>query len=431
MRTRVPRAVLVGALLLLAPGTASAAAETPTPTVGGARLATDGLVVEAPGAAPLPKLAAASWVLADLDTGEVLAAKNPHGRLRPASTLKILTALTVLPRLDPQASYVAQWEDANTEGSRVGLVPDATYSVHNLFEALMLVSGNDAAVALANAAGGVDTTVAAMNRTARDLGALDTTARNPSGLDAPGQFSSAYDLAVLARAAMAREDFRAYATTVKSQFPGKMPKAGKTRRTYEIYTQDRLLLNYRGAIGVKTGWTTKARGTFVGAATRGGRTLVATVMLTDFEAWKESAKLLTWGFRNAAATTPVGTLDAGRAAETGSGSVGPAATDPDVAETAAAGSTGGGRPWWVEVPLVMAGVLVALRARVLLRSRLRSRRRAPGRGVLGPQVRDLRRDTRAAAAAPAPAPSTAPRNVRRRDPEVEPTTSSASTGTAS
>ena len=431
MRTPIPRAVLAGTLLLLAPGTASAAVEGPARTVGGERLASDGLVVEAPGAAPLPRLAAASWVLADLDTGEVLAAKNPHGRLRPASTLKILTALTVLPRLDPQATYVAQWEDANAEGSRVGLVPDATYSVHNLLEALMLVSGNDAASALANAAGGVDATVAAMNRTARDLGALDTTARNPSGLDAPGQLSSAYDLAVLTRAAMAREDFRAYATTVRSQFPGKMPKAGKKRRTYEIYTQDRLLLNYRGAIGVKTGWTTKARGTFVGAATRGGRTLVATVMLTDFEAWKESAKLLTWGFRNAAATTPVGTLDAVPAAEEGRG-VGPASrADPAASAAAAAGSTGGGRPWWVELPLVVAGVLVALRARVLLRDRLRRRRRAVGRVPYAPRPRDLRRDARAAAAAPTPAPSAAPRNVLRRDPEVDAATSSASTGTAS
>ncbi len=103
-----------------------------------------------------------------------------------------------------------------------------------------------------------------MNRTALDLGALDTTARNPSGLDAPGQFSSAYDMALLTRHAMARADFREYAGTVKSQFPGKMPRAGKVRKTFEIYTQDRLLLNYRGAIGVKTGWTTKARGTFVG-----------------------------------------------------------------------------------------------------------------------------------------------------------------------
>ena len=180
------------------------------------------------------------------------------------------------------------------------------------------MSGNDAASALANAAGGVPGTVAAMNATAKGLGALDTTVRNPSGLDAPGQYTSAYDLAVIARTAMAREDFRAYATTVKAQFPGKMPKAGKVRKTFEIYTQDRLLLNYRGAIGIKTGWTTKARGTFVGAATRGGRTLVATVLRSEGnDTWRESAALLTWGFRNGAVARPVGTLDAIAATQEG------------------------------------------------------------------------------------------------------------------
>ena len=189
-------------------------------------------------------------------------------------------------------------------------MPDATYTVHQMFQALFLVSGNDAASALANAAGGVPQTVAAMTATAKSLGALDTTVRNPSGLDAPGQYTSAYDLAVFARAAMARQDFRDYVTTVKAQFPGKMPKPGKVRKTFEIYTQDRLLLNYRGAIGVKTGWTTKARGTFVGAATRGGHTLVATVMHSDLDSWRDSAALLSWGFHNVALAQPVGTLDA-------------------------------------------------------------------------------------------------------------------------
>ncbi len=127
---------------------------SPQGTVGGEQLGSTGIVVDAPGADPLPKIAAASWVLADLETGEVLAAKDPHGRHRPASILKILTALTVLPQLEPTDPYTAEWEDANAEGSRVGLVPDATYTVHNLFEALFLVSGNDAARALANAAGG-------------------------------------------------------------------------------------------------------------------------------------------------------------------------------------------------------------------------------------------------------------------------------------
>lgn len=431
MRTLPLAALAVVTAFSVATPAASAAT---TETVGGERLATTGLVVDAPGAEPLPKLAAGSWLLADLDTGEVLAAKNPHGRLRPASTLKILTALTVLPQLDPAATYVAQWDDANAEGSRVGVVPDASYSVHNLLEALFLVSGNDAARALANAAGGVEPTVAAMNRTARELGALDTTAKNPSGLDAPGQLSSAYDLAVISRAAMAREDFRAYAATVKSQFPGKMPRAGKARKTYEIYTQDRLLLNYRGAIGVKTGWTTKARGTFVGAATRGGRTLVATVMNTDFEAWKGSAALLTWGFRNAGSARPVGSLDA--VAATGAASAeqdaaGPMMTTTKKAATAGVGDRSDGLAWWLQAPVVAFGVLVALRGRVLLLRALRRRRARLRRDARVPHPRDLRRVTSAATAAPRPAATAAPRQRLDREPEPAPVTSSASSGTAS
>lgn len=423
--------VVFGALGPLAgPAAAAGTAADSVVTVGGELLAGDGLVVDAPDAAALPTVRAAAWVLADLETGEVLAANNPHGRLRPASTMKILTALALLPRLGPDATYTAQWEDANAEGSRVGVVPDATYTAHNLFEALFLVSGNDAANALANAAGGVDPTIALMNRTARDLGALDTTAVNPSGLDAPGQLTSAYDLAVLTRAAMAREDFRAYASTVKSQFPGKMPRAGKVRRTFEIYSQDRLLLNYPGALGIKTGWTTKARGTFVGAATRGGRTLVATVLRTEFDAWRESAALLTWGFRNAAHAEPVGTLDAVPASAAAEGPVGPRAAARSGGTDASAGD---GLPWQLQVPLVLLAVVVLLRARVLLRRRLRHARRVrpvrlePVPGL--PQPRDLRRETTAARAAPRPAPTRTPRS---RPPERdEPTASSASSGTAS
>ena len=168
----------------------------------------------------MPKVSGDAWLLADLETGEVLAAQDPHGRYRPASILKLLTAVTTLPELQPEDVYTAQWDDANAEGSRVGLVPDATYTVHNLFEALFLVSGNDAANAIANAAGGVKSTVAEMNRTARSLGALDTTARNPSGLDAPGQFSSAYDMSVIARAALAREDVRTYVRHREVAVPG-------------------------------------------------------------------------------------------------------------------------------------------------------------------------------------------------------------------
>ena len=325
----------------------------------------------APAPRPLPKLSAGSFLVADLETGDVIAARYPHHRLPPASTLKVLTALTVLPELDPAAVYTAVFEDANVDGSKVGVVPDATYTVHNLFEGMLLMSGNDAANALANAAGGVPQTVAAMNATARELGALDTTAVNPSGLDAPRQFTSAYDLALIARAALERDDFRAYVTTTRSKFPGKMAKKGKKRKSFEISTQNKLVLNYRGAFGVKNGWTTKARGTFVGAATRGDRTLVAVVMRTKPPAWEESAALLDWGFANADLVAPVDSLNP---------AVTEAAPEPEslservsaVAPRTAAVVAGTPMlPWHTWVVLALSAALAVLRARVVLLRRRR------------------------------------------------------------
>jgi serine-type D-Ala-D-Ala carboxypeptidase (penicillin-binding protein 5/6) len=371
MRSLLASGAVTAALVtsgLLASAAPAPAAEK-AGTVGGDALASIGLVVDAPGASALPKLSAASWVLADLDTGDVLAAHDPHGRLRPASTLKVLTAVTLLPRLDPASVYTAASVDANSDGSRVGVVPGATYTVHQLFQGMFLASGNDAASALANADGGVQPTVERMNAMAKQLGALDTTVRNPSGLDAPGQYTSAYDLALFARAGLTRPDFRDYVTTVKAQFPGKMPKAGKARKSFEIYTQDRLLLNYRGAIGIKTGWTTKARGTFVGAATRDGHTLVATVLHSGFSSWTESRALLQWGFANHDKARPVGTLNQPKSAAQAS-TVRPAGGAARPAATRAA-AAGGGLPFWAWIPMVLVATVVALRTRVLLRRRAR------------------------------------------------------------
>jgi D-alanyl-D-alanine carboxypeptidase (penicillin-binding protein 5/6) len=363
----------LAASVLMASAAPAPAEETSPATIGGAALDSTGLVIDAPGAKPLPKLSAHSFLLADLDTGEVLAARNPHGRLRPASTLKVLTAVTLLPRLDPDAVYTAQWADANAEGSRVGVVPDATYTVHQLFQGMFLMSGNDAASALANVAGGQPETVALMNTTAKGLGALDTTARNPSGLDAPGQYTSAYDLALFARAGLARQDFRDYVTTVKAAFPGKMPKQGKVRKSFQIYTQDRLLLNYHGAIGVKTGWTTKARGTFVGAATRDGHTLVATVMHTGFSSWEESRALLDWGFANADTARPVGSLNPVKQVTQASSVRASGARAHSASSAVDAGSR---VTLWLWVPIGLLVAVAVLRSRVLLRRR-RIRRRYP------------------------------------------------------
>src|SRR3954466_8697333 len=139
-------------------------------TVGGPAPDTRGLVV-ADGAPPLPDgLAAAGWLVADAGTGDVLAARDPHGRYYPASTLKTLTLLTLVPALDPRQVVVGTVEDENIEGSRVGIVAGGRYSVQLLFQALVLQSGNDAANALARAYGGAGRAGAALQDTAEARG---------------------------------------------------------------------------------------------------------------------------------------------------------------------------------------------------------------------------------------------------------------------
>jgi D-alanyl-D-alanine carboxypeptidase (penicillin-binding protein 5/6) len=273
--------------------------------LGGSLLAKKARTVQlGPGAEPLPEVFAKTWVLADATTGAVLAAKGAHIQRAPASTLKALTALTLLPRLDPEATYRPTRKVTTIYGSRVGLIPGKPYTADELFYGLMLPSGNDAAIALAKMNGGVKDTVSQMNEVADSLQALDTTARNTSGLDAPGQLSSAYDLALIARAGLVRPDFVKYTSTKSVQFPAKGRDNTKT-----IYNQNRLLTGgYKGAIGVKTGFTTNAGRTFVAAAQRNGTTLIVSLMGVKEQSAEAARKLLDWGFANSGKVTPIGTL---------------------------------------------------------------------------------------------------------------------------
>lgn len=256
----------------------------------------------ADGATP-PAVQASSYLVADLDTGSVLAAKAPHAKLRPASTLKALTALVLLPRLDKTDRIVSTDQDARIEGSKVGVYPGLRYSVDLLFEGLFLASGNDAVHALASHdQGGVPATVKRMNTLAARLGALDTNVTDPTGLDANGQYSSAYDLALIARAGLSRPDFAKYAATKYTSFP--LAKTG----TYQVSNQNRLLFNYDGALGVKTGYTTLARNTFIGAARRDGHTLVVTLLNSPHGITEDATSLLDWAFTYYDALVPVGTL---------------------------------------------------------------------------------------------------------------------------
>jgi D-alanyl-D-alanine carboxypeptidase (penicillin-binding protein 5/6) len=306
-------------------------------TLGGMELArTD--VVRGPGTAPLPGAGtSASWLVADLDSGTVLAARDAHGRYPPASVLKVLTGVTLIPRLDKAAKYVVTPADAAVDGSRVGLEPGTAYSIQDLFTALLSVSGNDAAMALASAAGGLDPTLAAMTATARELHADDTVVRTPSGLDAPGQVTSAYDLALLGRAGLAIPDFASYVAAPVATFPGR----DGTR--FHIDNHNRLLTRYPGAIGIKNGYTAAAKASLVAAARRGDHGVIVTLLGAESDLWDEATRLLDWGFdaeSGPVAGGGVGTLVAPRLA----GAL-------DLADRAAADTSVAGRPAAAPAPV--------------------------------------------------------------------------------
>lgn len=295
--------------------------DRPASTVGGDQLASTGLLMPPDGGALPAGLSSTSWVVADLDTGVVLAACGPHVRHPPASCIKLLTIGTVLPKLgDPVQMVTATPEDTNVEAgsSSAGLVAGGKYRLHTILLGLLLVSGNDAAMMLARLAGGsggVKATMADMNAYAQQLGALDTTAITPHGLDATGQFTSAYDLALIARADFDRPDFRALVSTRTAQIPTEVvTQNGKPKRYpgYQIQNDNKLLRNYKGALGGKTGFTDLARHTFVGVAERGGHRLVVTLMNGEqrpVPMWQQGARLLDWGFAHQS-SKGVGTLAA-------------------------------------------------------------------------------------------------------------------------
>lgn len=258
------------------------------------------------GAPPVPEgISAASWVVGDLDSGKVLAAKDPHGLYRPASTLKLFTAAVALKALPLDEVLTGTQADADAEGSSVGMGPGGRYTVRELLLGLLLESGNDAAHALAARLGGDAATVAAMNALAASLGAADTRAVTPSGLDGPGMSTSAYDLALIFRHDIANPTFAQLTVTSNSLFPGYADKPA-----FLIGNQDRLLTDYRGAIGGKNGFTDDARHTYVGAAQRGGQRLVVTLLAGErlpLAPEQQAIALLDYGFAQPGAAG-IGTL---------------------------------------------------------------------------------------------------------------------------
>jgi serine-type D-Ala-D-Ala carboxypeptidase (penicillin-binding protein 5/6) len=276
--------------------------------VGGPLLASRGIVVHAdasekPGWRRLPKVPASAYLIANASTGAVLAAKDAHGLFPPASTLKVLTAITMLPRLRPGATVVATKRATSVEPNIVGLIKGHRYKVADLFRALLLISANDAAVALAQASGSFSKGIALMNAEARHLQAYDVVAKQPNGLPAAGQVVSAYDLALIARRALQMPAFMKYDSLRTARFPVKRHKH------VLLVNQNYLVTKYRGGLGGKIGWTLKAGATYVGMARRNGVTLIVTILhATPLTEINSAEHLLNWGFAMSGHVRPVGVL---------------------------------------------------------------------------------------------------------------------------
>ena len=277
----------------------------PASAVGGDALSGCGVIVAA-GTPPLPTdVSAEAWLIADLDTGAVIASRDPHGRHRPASLIKVLTAMVAINELPLNRIVDGTQADADAEGTRVGVDVGGRYTVNDLLHGLIMYSGNDAAHALATQLGGMDVALGKINALAAKLGGRDTRVATPSGLDGPGMSTSAYDMGLFFRYAFSNPIFADIAATRTYAFPD-----NNGQPPFQIENDNKMLLNYPGAIGGKTGFTDDARQTFAGAADRDGRRLVTVLLRGTREPiapWEQAAHLLDYGF----ATTPgtaVGTL---------------------------------------------------------------------------------------------------------------------------
>ena len=230
-------------------------------------------------------VSAASAVLMDADSGRFLYEKNSREPMLIASTTKIMTALVVLQNRDLDEVVTIAEEQTGVEGSSMYLKPDEQLTVRELLYGLLILSGNDAAEVLAvHCAGDVPSFAEQMNAKARELNLLRTHFENPHGLNANAHYSCARDLAIIAREALRNEEFRRIVSTQSISIAGR-----------SMQSHNRLLTDYEGAVGVKTGYTMKAGHCLVSAAERDGRLLIA-VTLNAPDYWDDNMAMLDDGF---------------------------------------------------------------------------------------------------------------------------------------
>jgi serine-type D-Ala-D-Ala carboxypeptidase (penicillin-binding protein 5/6) len=272
-------------LALVAPQVALAAAK-PSDSVDGITAAKRKLALEV-----LPDVTMQAGALVDAD-GRVLWGRSADKRRPMASITKIMTAIVALEHSSLDESVVIPKASVSVGESTASLRAGEKLSMREVLQALLVKSGNDAAIAVAqHVAGSEAGFVDLMNAKAQELGLKDTHFTNPHGLDQPGHYTTANDLAVLARYAMANPRFREIVSM-------KTVTIGSGKRKETLQSTDELLGNYPGAMGVKTGYTSGAGYSVVSAATRGGITLYAIVLGTSSDAvrFREARELLDWGY---------------------------------------------------------------------------------------------------------------------------------------
>ena len=238
-------------------------------------------------AAAAPTISAQSCILIHAGDGEVLYEHNADAKMLIASTTKIMTAIVVLEHCAPEDKVQIAPEWCGVEGSSMYLKSGETYTVEELLYGLMLVSGNDAAVALAcHTAGSIDAFAKLMNDKATELSMTSSSFKNPNGLDEDGHYSTARDMAKLTDYCMQNAEFRAVVSCKSSSVAGKC-----------YVNHNKLLWNLNGCLGVKTGYTLASGRSLVSCCERDGTRYIC-VTLGDPNDWDDHAELYDWAFRN-------------------------------------------------------------------------------------------------------------------------------------
>lgn len=265
----------------------------------GSRLVEGGPVIDVPAVskrpAPLPDVSkAASALVMDADTGQVLFAKNPNTRRPNASTTKIMTAILTIENLGMDEWVTASKKACQTPYTSLNLRPGERIQVRDLLHGLLIRSANDAAVALAEHIGGsVSSFAGMMNRRAREIGCTNTNFVTPNGLYAEGHYSSAHDLCLMARHALRYPVFNEIITTRKWILNSRTIN----RKDLAVFAKHRFMKSYPGADGVKSGYLKQAGYCYVGSATHDGWRLVSAVLKSD-DSSRDTAALMNYGFGN-------------------------------------------------------------------------------------------------------------------------------------